>query len=85
MLDASWLAPLGIGVGVCAPHNIGGVGGSVLGYRYPHLRANLCGKWVDLPTDFVVGQKTQLLGREGAFESLSIGFLHKHGLVLGAA
>jgi len=44
----------------------------------------LCGRWVDVPVDFVPGQMPQLLGRDGAFDALFLVFVHTLTFLLGA-
>jgi Aspartyl protease len=83
MLNSALAQRLGVDLAPIPFHQIGGIGGSVFGQQVV-LKMHLCGQWVDVPVDFVIGQDAQLLGREGAFDALLVLFAHGISAVLAA-
>lgn len=84
MLNSDLAQILGIDLSVCLLHPIGGIGATVVMGRKSMVMMHLCGRWVRVPVDFVPGQDPQLLGREGAFDSLLITFAHRVSAMLAA-
>jgi hypothetical protein len=83
MLNADIAAQLGLDINTMTPDTMGGIGGSTTVYKpAAPLLANLCGRWVSVPVCFEPNRNLNLLGRPGAFESMSIVFLQSTALML---
>lgn len=67
---------------------IGGIGGW-LSVARAEVKMALCGSWVDVPAYFTLDplvprQRPNLLGREGAFTSIVLSFVHRRQVLLAA-
>jgi hypothetical protein len=59
-----------------------GISGSLRCYGKVNLIADLCGRWVDVPVYFSSSDESVgLLGRDGAFDALHIGFVNRHRIL----
>lgn len=85
MLNADIAAQLGLDINAMTPGVMGGVGGNTTAYSPAGpIWANLCGRWVSIPVCFEPDRNPNLLGRQGAFESMYVAFLHGHALMLAS-
>lgn len=83
MLEASLAGTLGIDLRGCPMEWVQGVGGVKPVWK-AIVMMHLCDAWVHVPVAFALQQQPQLLGRDGAFDSLWVAFGHRHGLLLSS-
>jgi len=81
MLNAGIALNLGLDLAAMPTEPVYGVGGGTQAMRH-RILARLCSKWVVLPVLFEVGRNINLLGRDGAFDELRLGFLHSQSIVV---
>jgi hypothetical protein len=87
MLPRRFAVPLRVGLDGMVPTTIRGAGGvSVPCYPHVDLQARLCGEWVTLAVRFfaTADRANGLLGRAGAFEKLTLAFVHGERLMYAA-
>jgi hypothetical protein len=82
MIDEAYAAVLGIVLDELPPATVGGIGGEVPA-RQGVLMMDLCGRWIPVPVFFCEYQRTGLLGRAGAFDSMWLTFAHRDRIMLG--
>jgi hypothetical protein len=87
MLDGALARSLGIDLAQCAQGTVGGVGAGGVAVASADVKMNLCDRWLTIPVHFTVHPIThpQLLGREGAFESVMFTFAHSHRTIAAVA
>lgn len=87
MLDGALAQPLGIDLSRCQLDSVGGVGAGGVQVALSTVKMDLCGRWANVPVNFTLNPigHPQLLGRDGAFEALIVGFAHAQKTIIAVA
>jgi hypothetical protein len=76
MISDVYARHLGIDLNECPVEPVRGIAGTVLGHLAV-LDIRLCGQWFEVPVVFTPNRWPQLLGREGVFDNLFVGFAYE--------
>lgn len=78
VLDLTFATDLGIDWKKCVKESQNVVGGGSKDAYLSEILIRMCGRWFRIPVAFMQDQKPPILGREGVFDQMLLGFDHKN-------